>query len=220
MTTARHGGRERPGRPAATSRAELEQVALALFARDGFDATTVDQIAEAAGVSRRTFFRYYASKNDVVWGDFDAGLREMEARLAALPDDVPLLQGLGDAVVRFNALPAAAVPAHRQRMSLILHVPALQAHSTLRYAAWRDVVARFAARRLGRPVEALPPQLVGHVALAAAVASYEQWLRDERIDLPTLLAQAFAALEISPPDAPAVRSPAGARRPARRPARG
>ncbi|TAL19122.1 MAG: TetR family transcriptional regulator, partial [Frankiales bacterium] len=81
------------GRPPATSRAELEVAALELFHRDGFDGTTVDRIAEAAGVSRRTFFRYYASKNDVVWGDFDAGLRAMEARLARTPADVPLLQG-------------------------------------------------------------------------------------------------------------------------------
>lgn len=211
--------RERSGRPPVTSRAELERVGLELFARDGFDATTVERIAEAAGISRRTFFRYFASKNDVVWGDFEAGLRAMEEELSALTDDVPLLQGLGDAVVRFNALPVDAVQAHRQRMSLILHVPALQAHSTLRYAAWRDVVARFAARRLDLPEDALPPQLVGHVALAAAVASYEQWLRDESSDLTQLLAQAFAALEISLPAAPAGRVRAGRARPARRPAR-
>lgn len=208
------------GRPPATSRAELEQVALGLFLRDGFDATTVDRIAEAAGVSRRTFFRYYASKNDVVWGDFDAGLRAMEERLAQTPDDVPLLQGLGEAVVAFNALPPEAVPAHRQRMSLILHVPALQAHSTLRYAAWRAVVARFAARRLGLPVPALGPQLVGHIALAAAVASYEQWLRDESSDLDALLSTAFAALAISLPDAPAARGRAAPARRPRRPPRG
>jgi mycofactocin system transcriptional regulator len=208
------------GRPPATSRAELEVAALELFHRDGFDATTVDRIAEAAGVSRRTFFRYYASKNDVVWGDFDAGLRAMEAGLAQTPDDVPLLQGLGDAVVEFNALPAEAVPAHRQRMALILHVPALQAHSTLRYAAWREVVAQFAARRLGLPVDALAPQLVGHVALAAAVASYEQWLRDERSDLSELLRAAFTALDVSVPGAPAGRGRAAPARRPRRPPRG
>jgi mycofactocin system transcriptional regulator len=191
--------RERLGRPPVTSRAELEQVALELFGRDGFDATTVDRIAEAAGVSRRTFFRYYASKNDVVWGDFDAGLRAMEDRLGALPPDVPLLEGLASAVVAFNALPPDAVAAHRQRMSLILHVPALQAHSTLRYAAWRDVVSRFAAARLDLPVDALPPQLVAHVVLAAAVASYERWLREDGGDLVALLEQAFAALDIRTP---------------------
>lgn len=218
MTTA---GEERTaGRPPVTSRAHLEQVALDLFARDGFDATTVDRIAEAAGVARRTFFRYYASKNDVVWGDFDGGLRAMEEQLAAVPQQVPLLEGLADAVARFNALPAHAVTAHRQRMSLILHVPALQAHSTLRYAAWRDVVARYAAARLAQPVDALGPQLVAHVALAAAVASYEQWLRDESSDLPVLLAQAFAALEISLPAGPADPGRAARARPRRRPAPG
>ena len=88
------------------------------------------------------------------------------------------------------------MPAHRQRMSLILHVPALQAHSTLRYADWRNVVARFAARRLEQPADALLPQLVGHLALGAAVTAYEQWLADESADLPALLTEAFGALDL------------------------
>jgi hypothetical protein len=79
-------------------------------------------------------------------------------------------------------------------MDQILHVPALQAHSTLRYAAWRRVVAEFAARRLGEPVDAFGPQLAGHLALAAAVAAYERWLADDRHDLSTLLREAFAVL--------------------------
>jgi mycofactocin system transcriptional regulator len=190
--------RERVGRPPVTTRKEIERVALELFVRDGFDATTVDHVADAAGISRRTFFRYYASKNDVVWGDFDASLRAMESELAACPDDVELWQGIRDAVVGFNALPPGAVAAHRQRMALILHVPALQAHSTLRYAAWRGVIAGFAARRLGVPADALPPQLVGHVALAAAAAAYEQWLRDDSADLAQLLAVAFRGVAVDP----------------------
>jgi mycofactocin system transcriptional regulator len=195
-------GRERPGRPPVTSRGELERIALALFHKTGFVSTTVDDIADAAGVSRRTFFRYYASKNDVVWGDFDALLRSMEDWLSRAPADVSLLTALSDAVVRFNSLSAAAVPAHRQRMALILHVPALQAHSTLRYADWRGVVARFAARQLGQPPHALGPQLIGHVALAAAVTAYEQWLADEATDLATLLTAAFGALHVDPPPPP------------------
>jgi mycofactocin system transcriptional regulator len=186
--------RQRAGRPRATSREQLERVALELFARDGFTETTVEDIAEAAGVSRRTFFRYYGSKNDVVWGDFDRLLRDMDAWLAEVPSAVPLLPTLADAVIRFNSLPAEAIRPHRQRMSLILHVPALQAHSTLRYADWRAVVARFAARQLRQPVSALAPQLIGHVALGAAVAAYEQWLADDRADLATLLGEAFASL--------------------------
>jgi mycofactocin system transcriptional regulator len=190
---------QRLGRPPATSRTELEQIALDLFVRHGFTETTLDDIAAAAGIARRTFFGYFSSKNDVVWGDFDALLRGMEQWLAERGDDGPLLATLTEAVVRFNDLPAGAVLAHRRRMSLILHVPALQAHSTLRYADWRGVVARFAARRLRQPAGALLPQLVGHLALGAALTAYEQWLADESADLPRLLKAAFGALDIRLP---------------------
>ncbi|HKY75305.1 MAG TPA: mycofactocin system transcriptional regulator, partial [Acidimicrobiia bacterium] len=180
-------------------RTELERTALDLFIRHGFTETTLDDIAAAAGIARRTFFGYFSSKNDVVWGDFDALLRGMEEWLAENSDDRPLMDTLTEAVVRFNDLPAEAVPAHRQRMSLILHVPALQAHSTLRYADWRGVVARFAARRLRMPVDDLLPQLIGHLALGAAVTAYEQWLADESADLPRLLSTAFGALDLNLP---------------------
>ena len=178
---------------------ELERIALDLFIRHGFTETTLDDIAAAAGIARRTFFGYFSSKNDVVWGDFDALLRGMEEWLAQANDDRPLLESLTEAVVRFNDLPPEAIPAHRQRMSLILHVPALQAHSTLRYADWRGVVARFAARRLRKPVEDLLPQLIGHLALGAVVTAYEQWLADESAALPRLLSAAFGALDLNLP---------------------
>jgi mycofactocin system transcriptional regulator len=187
---------QRLGRPPVTSREELEQICLELFIRHGFTETTLDDIAAAAGIARRTFFGYYSSKNDVVWGDFDALLRGMEDWLAHDAADRPLLETLTEAVVRFNDLPAEAVPAHRRRMALILHTPALQAHSTLRYADWRRVVARFAARRLDQPADGLLPQLVGHLALGVALTAYEQWLGDEAADLPALLLAAFAAIDL------------------------
>ena len=170
-------------------------MALELFERRGFAATTVEDIAAAASVSRRTFFRYFASKNDVVWGDFGALLRDMEQWLLAVPADTPLLPALTDAVIRFNSLPPESVSWHRRRMALILHVPELQAHGTLMYADWRAVVARFAAHRLGLPAGSLRPRLLGHLALGAALAAYEQWLADDAADLSALLAEAFTALE-------------------------
>jgi mycofactocin system transcriptional regulator len=182
------------GRPPVTSRTELEHTALALFASRGFAETTVDDIAQATGIARRTFFRYFQSKNDVVWGEFDALLDELATWLAGAPADQPILEAVRDAVTRFNTLPPDAEPAHRQRMSLILYVPALQAHSTLRYARWRQVVAEFAARRLEQPLDDLAPQLVGHVALAAALAAYEQWLLRPDGRLEGLLTDAFDAI--------------------------
>ena len=181
-------------RPATTSRDELEQVALELFVDQGFDATTVDDIAAAAGIGRRTFFRYFASKNDVVWGDFDRGLEALRDHLAAAPADQPLRDAVREAVLAFNAVPPEVEASHRARMGLILRVPALQAHSTLRYAAWRAVVAEHAATRLGQDSSALGPQLVGHLALGAALAAYEQWLRRPGSSLPALLDEALRAL--------------------------
>jgi mycofactocin system transcriptional regulator len=182
------------GRPPVTSRVELEQVALELFASRGFDETTVEDIAEAAGISRRTFFRYYASKNDVVWGQFDELLREMDEWLCSSPTDVGVLDAVAAAVARFNSLPPDAVPGHRRRMALILHTPALQAHGTLRYADWRAVVARFVAARTGGSPAGGLPQLVGHVALGTAVAAYERWLAEPGTDLEELLADSFEEL--------------------------
>lgn len=195
MATSGDGRRARSGRPQATTRHDLELVALELFGRHGFDQVSVADIAAAAGISRRTFFRYYTSKNDAVWGEFDRLLARMEEGLRRAPDG-PLLRTIADAVVAFNTIPPEAVPAHRLRLSLILHTPALQAHSALRYAEWRAVVARHAARHLGLPVDGFLPQLVAHVCLAAAVAAHEQWLADGSSDLTALLRQAFDHLDV------------------------
>lgn len=183
------------GRPAVTSRAELERIALALFASRGFEETTVEDIATAAGIGRRTFFRYFPSKNDAVWGDFDQGLTGLRHRLAAADPHQPLLDALREAVLRFNSLDPAAEAGHRTRMLLILHVPALQAHSTLRYAAWREVIAEFAAQRLRQRPADLLPQLAAYSCLGAALTAYEQWLAQPGSDLEALLDRALRALD-------------------------
>jgi TetR/AcrR family transcriptional regulator, regulator of mycofactocin system len=166
----------RPGRRPATSAAELEHVALEIFAERGFEATTVDDIAQVAGIGRRTFFRYFASKNDVAWGEFDLHLERMRTALAATAPDVAVGEALRREILAFNTFPAEQAGWHRRRMALILRTPALQAHSTLRYATWRSVVAEFVADRTGEPVAALFPQAVAAALLGLAVAAYEQWL--------------------------------------------
>ena len=184
-----------PGRSRVTSRVELEHIAFRLFAEKGFERTTVDDIAAAAGIGRRTFFRYFASKNDVPWGMFEQELERMRGRLKACPPEVPLMDAIRDALVDFNRVEPEQIPWHRRRMMLILRVPALVAHSTLRLAAWRDVVAEFVAGRTGQRPDALAPQAVAHAVLGVAIAAYEQWLDDEGADLGTLLDSAMRQLD-------------------------
>jgi len=164
-------------RPLVTSGAELEHVALGLFATRGFELTTVDDIAEAAGIGRRTFFRYFRSKNDVAWGDFDDHLVRFRAAFDAVPRSTSVAAALHDCILRFNDFPDDELPWLRRRMALLLGVPALQAHATLRYAAWRQVVADFVAGRRGEDPLALVPQVTAHCALGTAVTAYECWLR-------------------------------------------
>ncbi|MDN5861519.1 MAG: mycofactocin system transcriptional regulator, partial [Pseudonocardia sp.] len=182
-------GQRRSGRRPVTSRSEIEHVALELFARNGFETTTVDDVAVAAGIGRRTVFRYYASKNDIPWGAFDEQLDRMRAVFAALPTGMPVMAGVRVAVLDFNDVAPAELPWHRQRLRLILGTPALQAHSTLRYETWRQVVADYAAERLGLSPDALIPQTIGHVSLGAALAAYERWLRADGARLRDLLDQ-------------------------------
>ena len=189
------GARRRAGRPPVTSRSEIEHIALDLFTERGFDTTTVDDIAAAAGIGRRTVFRYYPSKNDIPWGAFDEQLDRMRATFAALPGDLPVLAGVRAAVLEFNEVHPDEQPWHRRRLRLILGTPALQAHSTLRYAAWRRVVAEYAAARLGHPVDHLVPQTIGHASLGVALAAYERWLATDAGELRDLLDAAFRALE-------------------------
>lgn len=183
--------RPRMGRAPATTHGELSHIAVALFLERGFEETTVDDIVEAAGIGRRTFFRYFRSKNDLPWGDFDRLLDQMRGHLAALPADLPLRDALRLAVIEFNRFPTDEIPVHRERMWLLLNVPTLMAHSTLRYAEWRQVIAEFVAERLHQPADSLEPQAIAWACLGLSIASYEQWLSHEDADLLLLIDEAF-----------------------------
>lgn len=182
------------GRPPATDRAAIEAAAFRLFNDRGFDATSVDDIAEAVGVGRRTLFRYYPSKNDIAWGQFDQSLRHLADTLDSMPHDIPLHEAVQRAVIDFNRLDAAAVAQHRQRMRLILTTPALQAHSVLRYEQWRAVIASYVAKRRGMKPDDLLPRTIGQVSLALALSAYDHWLDHEDESLEQLLDDAFSAL--------------------------
>ncbi len=168
-------------------------MALELFATRGFEATTVEEVAAAVGVGRRTLFRYFESKNDIAWGDFDWVMERLRVALGE-GDDLPLMEALRGAVVESNRYPDDQLPGLRIRMTLITGTPALQAHSALRYAEWRAVVAEWAAGRLGDRPDGLLPRVLGYAALGSAMASFERWVASEDEDLPELLDTAFAAL--------------------------
>jgi mycofactocin system transcriptional regulator len=187
----RPGSEHRVGRRRSTTWDHISNVAIDLFSAHGFDEVSVDDVAHAAGIARRTLFRYYPSKNALPWGDFDAHLEHMRDLLAGLDPDVPIGDALRTALLAFNSFDENETARHRQRMRVILETAALQAYSMTMYAGWRAVVAAFVARRLDAKPEDLLPQTVAWTMLGVALSAYEHWLADESVSLQQALGDAF-----------------------------
>jgi mycofactocin system transcriptional regulator len=183
----------RRGRPPSTSRRELSELALRLFVERGFDETTMDDIADELGIGRRTLFRYYASKNDLVWGEFDQVLERLRRDLAAA-GDIPIMDAIRQAAVQSNTYPDELLDELHLRLKLIQTVPALQAHSMLRYAEWRQVIAEYVGSRLGCAPDDLVPVAIGYAALGASSAAFSRWVAHRDEDILALLDESYRLL--------------------------
>jgi mycofactocin system transcriptional regulator len=185
----------RGGRQPITTTAHISHVAFNLFIQHGYDETTVEDIAQACGIGRRTLFRYFPSKNDIPWGEFDSLLENFATVLDATDPSCSIEESLRQAIIEFNTFPAEEAPYHRARMELLLSVPSLLGHSTLRYRAWREVIQGFVAKRLGTDPNCIEARTIAWVSLGLSLAAYEQWLASPTDSLADLLHRAFDTLE-------------------------
>ena len=181
----------RVGRRRSTTPEHITDVALELFTARGFAEVSVDDVAHAAGIARRTLFRYYASKNAILWGDFAAHLAHLQELLDNVDPRVATGEALRAALLEFNTFDECETVRHRQRMRVILETAELQAYSMTMYAGWREVMAGFVAARLGVKTTNPLPQTVAWTMLGVALSAYEQWLSDESVTLPEALGNAF-----------------------------
>ena len=184
----------RVGRRRSTTQDHIAEVALDLFDTYGFSEVSVDDVALASGIARRTLFRYYPSKNAIPWGDFDSHLRHFASLLDGADPQAPIRVALRAALLDFNTFEVSEAARHRQRMRVILQTAELQAYSMTMYAGWREVVARFVARRTGDRPGNLVPQTVAWLMLGVALAAYQHWLADDTVPLRQALGTAFDAV--------------------------
>ncbi|MFF0094980.1 mycofactocin system transcriptional regulator [Streptomyces canus] len=186
---------ERPrGRPRGTSARALDLIALRLFSERGFDRVTVDDIAAEAGVTRRTFFRYFESKAAVLWHGWDTEVARLQRALVRIDDEVPLMRAVRQAVVDANRTRGGDPAELRTRMTLLTASEALMASAAPHYEAWGRAISEYAARRLGVPAGALIPLAVGRTTVAACRAAYDCWLAEPESDLTAWLDEALGAL--------------------------
>ena len=181
----------RVGRRRSTTRDHIAEVALYLFATYGFSEISVDDVAIASGIARRTLFRYYASKNAIPWGDFDAYLKHFAELLDRTDPAAPIGPTLRAALVDFNTFDESGTALHRRRMQVILQSAELQAYSMTMYAGWRAVVADFVAGRTDARASDLLPQTAAWLMLGVALSAHEFWLANESVSLRAALGDAF-----------------------------
>jgi TetR/AcrR family transcriptional regulator, regulator of mycofactocin system len=181
----------RAGRRRSTTPEHITDVALELFTARGFAEVSVDDVAHASGIARRTLFRYYASKNAILWGDFDAHLAHLQELLDKVDPRVRMGEALRAALLAFNTFDERETVRHRRRMRVILETAELQAYSMTMYAGWREVMAGFVAGRLGVTTTDPLPRTVAWTMLGVALSAYEHWLSDESVALPEALGNAF-----------------------------
>jgi AcrR family transcriptional regulator len=194
VTTRRSGLREATRRAV---RAEISNAAMALFMEHGFEETTVEQVAAAVGMSGRSVFRYFATKEDIVVGAIEQVGHDLAAELRSRPSGEPAWEALRRAFDEpLRALENDGGIA-LARSTLLATTPSLRAAQQQKHAQWNDLLAPALTGRLTGPETSR--EYRAHAMVAAALAcldtAVDQWTKSEgRQSLDELLDTAIAAV--------------------------
>ncbi|MEF2976609.1 TetR/AcrR family transcriptional regulator [Subtercola sp. YIM 133946] len=164
------------GRPRASSRELLEDAAFELFLENTYAKTTIDQIAQRAGVGRSTFFNYFQGKSDVFWVDVDGAAGELSDALGAAAQDAQPLQALGDALASVaRGFGPSRVPWILTQYPLIGPALEVQASALARFTQWAGILGTFAGVRLGLDPASMLPRSIAYALTGAVVAAAQEW---------------------------------------------
>jgi AcrR family transcriptional regulator len=170
------------GRWQPNARGRLEQAALALFSEQGFERTTVAEIANRAGLTERTFFRYFADKREVL---FPSTLQDLlVSTLANTSDALAPIDAVAVALEAAGGLLEERREYARQRQTVIAAHPGLQERELIKLASIASAMAD-ELRRRGVPDSAA--SLTAEVGIAAFRVAFERWIKDGRHNLSQLI---------------------------------
>jgi AcrR family transcriptional regulator len=179
-------------------RGELAQLAVSLFVEKGYDETTIDDLAAAAGMSKRTFFRYFASKEELVMGKYEFFGQQLAEDLAARPADEPLWVSLRQIFGRVadhvenDARRAESVAMEK----IVRDHPTLNASYLERVSRMQELVLDEVRTRTGRsdPADPRTAAIVG-AAFSCLIAAWSTWLTTNQAKpFGVLLDQALGAI--------------------------
>ena len=175
------------------TRERLTRVAMALFLERGFEATTLDDIAAAADISRRSFFHYFASKEDVVFAWQEGSTAALIAAVATRPANESMLTAAENAIAAMarQLEPGEAIAMARLKREN----PALQARDQVKYEKLERALAEALGKRAGHKTEKLQARLVAMITIGAMRIGAEFWAADGGCEKPEVLVKrTFAAI--------------------------
>ena len=182
-----------------TAYAEITSVAMRLFLDQGFERTTIDQIASTAGISRRSFFRYFGTKEDIVLGDLASQGELMRDALEKVPQTVGPWDALRQALHAVDALEVE--PGVTLKIATMMYgTPSLRSRSIEKHLHWQSLLVPDIRRRLGlADDDASDPAPAAIVAssIACLDAAGELWVTGGGVgDLAALYDRAVAAVRL------------------------
>jgi AcrR family transcriptional regulator len=185
-------------RKKAKTRAAIQEHALRLFRERGYDATTVEQIAEAAEVSPSTFFRYFPTKEDVVL--YDAFDPVLVGAFRAQPAELGPIQALRGAMREaFERVPAEELALFRERDAMIRKVPELRARMLDEFGRNLQLIAELVAERTGRRADELAVRTLAGAIIGVGIAAWFSGGDDPMTDFLAQFDAAMAHLETGLP---------------------
>jgi len=170
-TKTTEGRRERKRRE---TRERIEQAAMALFLEHGFDATTIEDITEAADVSKRSFFDYFPSKEEVVFAWQDSFADRLMAAVAARPAEESSVTAVEAAITAavIDSIDESGLALHE----LIHRTPALKARDQLKYAKLEQKLTEALLLRKGNdPEEQSRMRMLAAIIIGATRVGGELW---------------------------------------------
>jgi AcrR family transcriptional regulator len=175
------------------TRERLTRMAMALFLERGFEATTLDDIAAAADISRRSFFHYFASKEDVVFAWQEEITAALIDAVAARPAAESMLTAAENAIL---AMVRQLEPGEAIAMAQLKRDnPALQARDQVKYEKLERALTDALAKRAGHKIEKLKARLVAMIATGAMRIGGELWATEGAREKPEAQAKrTFAAI--------------------------
>ncbi|HVA08265.1 MAG TPA: TetR family transcriptional regulator [Acidimicrobiales bacterium] len=183
----------RMGRWEPDSRGRLEQAALALYGEHGFENTTVAEIAARAGLTERTFFRYFADKREVLFGGAGALQQLLVDAVASAPDSAAPIDAVASALEAAGDLLQQRRDFSRQRQSVIAANAELRERELIKLASLASALAD--ALR-GRGVKDPAASLTAEAGIAVFKVAFERWVeKSNKRDLPRLIRESLHELQ-------------------------